>query len=63
MRSTYIPYFPFRLAMSTTPLVLGFYPKPFSPPLKVLSSSRLKYPTGYWLDRPYRISVIITQSF
>jgi len=45
--------------MSAIPLALGFYPKPSLPPLKVLSLSRLKCPTSYWLDRPYRISAII----
>jgi len=63
MRSTYIPRFPSRLVISTTPLTLRFYSKPSLPPLKVLNLSHLKYPTSYWLDRPYRISAIIAQSF
>ena len=56
---TYISHFPSTLTISAIPLVLGFYPKASLPPLKVLSLSRLKYPTGYRLDRPYRISAII----
>ena len=63
MRSTYTPHFPSTLAMSIIPLVPGFYPKPSLPSLKVLSLSHLKCPTGYRLDRPYRISAVIAQSF
>jgi len=59
MRSTYIPRFPFTLAMSAIPLALRFYPKPSLPPPKVLSLSRLKCPTSYRLDRPYRILAVI----
>jgi hypothetical protein len=59
MRSTYVFCFPSTLAISAIPLALRFYPKPSSPPLKVLSLSRLKYPTSYRLDRPYRISAVI----
>ena len=59
IRLTYISYFPSTLTMSTIPLVLGFYSKPSLLPPKVLSLSYLKCPTGYWLDRPYRILAII----
>jgi len=45
--------------MSAIPLALRFYPKLSLLPPKVLSLSRLKCPTGYRLDRPYRISAII----
>ena len=59
MRSTYISHFPSTLAISAIPLALGFYSKPSSLPLKVLSLSRLKYPTSYQLDRPYIILAVI----
>ena len=59
MRSTYISYFPFMLAISAIPLALKFYSKPSLLSPKVLNLSHLKCPTGYWLDRPYRISAII----
>jgi hypothetical protein len=60
IRSTYISRFPSTLAISAIPLALRFYPKLSLLPLKVLSLSRLKYPTSYRLDRPYRISAVIT---
>jgi hypothetical protein len=59
MRLTYISRFPSTLAISAINLALRFYSKPSSPPLKVLSLSRLKYTTGYRLDRPYRILAVI----
>ena len=59
MRLTYTSRFPSTLAIFTIPLALRFYPKPSLPPPKVLSLSRLKCPTSYWLDRPYRISAVI----
>jgi len=59
VRLTYVSYFPSTLTVSAIPLALRFYPEPSSPPLKVLSSSCLKCPTGHRLDRPYRILAVI----
>jgi len=63
MRSTYVSRFPSTLTMSTIPSALGFHFKPSLPPPKVSSLSHSKCPTSYWLDRPYRISAVIAQSF